>query len=83
MSFMTFIIFTWVLILIVFNLTNEYYQYYPYSHLHSHSLNTNLLSRGNNYSYTINNKNEEDGIIIFAYTVILAAIIVPNINQIE
>ena len=109
MSFMTFVIFTSLLLIIIFTLMNEYYQHYTYSHTHSlNSLNANLFNQRQSQSphsssrsshergcgegpcddypyYMINKKKEQekDGITILAYTAILAAIIMPNINQIE
>jgi hypothetical protein len=49
----------------------------------------NLLNQGQSSSSPYGNgdggygKNKQDGIIILAYTAVLAAIIIPNINQIE
>ena len=67
--------------------------------MYSHSLNINLLNqhfcsssdesgcgegRGHDYLYYINKKNDQDGVVtIIAYTAVLAAIIIPNVNQIE
>ncbi len=79
MSFMTFVIFAWLLAVIMLTLMNEYYEYYPYSrgHFDSHLLHhANLLNSG--YE-----KNKQDGITILAYTAVLAAVIIPNINQLE
>ena len=68
---------------------NEYYTY-SYSHVHfdSHLLHhANLLNQGQPSSSPYGNggfgKNKQDGITILAYTAVLAAIIIPNINQIE
>ena len=88
MSFMTAIIFTWLLVLIIFTLMNEYYEYYPYSstHFDSHLLHANLLNQGQSSSIYGNSgydKNKQDGVTILAYTAVLAAIIMPEINQFE
>ena len=70
----------------------EYYEYYPYSRAHfdSHLLHdVNLLNKDQSSSspYGIGNsgyeKNKQDGITILAYTAVLAAIIIPNMNQID
>jgi hypothetical protein len=92
MSFMTFVIFTWLLAVIMLTLMNEYYEYYPYSRAHfdSHLLHANLLNKGQSSSHPYGNgniigyeKNKQDGITILSYTAILAAIIIPNMNQID
>ena len=70
---------------------NEYYEYYPYSRAHfdSHLLHANLLNKGQSSSHPYGNgnicyeKNKQDGIIILSYTAVLAAIIIPNMNQID
>lgn len=69
---------------------NEYYEYYPYSRAHfdSHLLHhANLLNQCQSSSSPYGNggyeKNKQDGITILAYTAVLAAIIIPNINYIE
>ncbi len=89
---MTFVVFTWLLVVIMLTLVNEYYEYYPYSRAHfdSHLLHdVNLLNKGQSSSSPYGNgnsgyeKNKQDGINILAYTAVLAAIIIPNMNQID
>ena len=91
---MTFVIFTWLLAVIMFTLMNEYYEYYPYSRAHFDSYllhHANLLNQGqpSSSSSPYGNgdggfgKNKQDGITILAYTAVLAAIIIPNVNQID
>lgn len=71
---------------------NEYYEYYPYARAHfdSHLLHhANLLNQGQSSSSPYGNgdggfeKNKQDGITILAYTAVFAAIIIPNVNQID
>lgn len=67
---------------------NEYYEYYPYSRAHfdSHLLHENLLNQGQSPYRNGSSgyeKNKQDGITILAYTAVLAAIIIPNMNQID
>ena len=91
MSFITFVVFTWLLVVIMLTLVNEYYEFYPYSRTHfdSHLLHANLLNKGQSSSSPYGNgnggyeKNKQDGITILAYTAVLAAIIIPNMNQID
>ena len=89
---MTFVVFTWLLVVIMLTLVNEYYEFCPYSRTHfdSHLLHhANLLNQGQSSSSPYGNgnggfgKNKQDGIIILAYTAVLAAIIIPNVNQID
>ena len=94
MSFMTFVVFTWLLVVIMLTIVNEYYEFYPYSRTHfdSHLLHhANLLNQGQSSSSSSPygngdggfGKNKQDGITILAYTAVLAAIIIPNMNQID
>ncbi len=91
---MTFIVFTWLLVVIMLTLVNEYYEFYPYSHSRAHfdshlSHHANLLNQCQSSSSPYGNgdggcgKNKQDGITILAYTAVLAAIIIPNVNQID
>ena len=89
---MTVVVFTWLLVVIMLTLVNEYYEFYPYSRTHfdSHLLHdVNLLNKDQSSSSPYGNgnsgyeKNKQDGITILAYTAVLAAIIIPNMNQID
>ena len=63
-------------------------EYYPYTRTHfdSHLLHANLLNKDQSSSIYGNSgyeKNKQDGVTILAYTAVLAAIIMPEINQID
>jgi hypothetical protein len=72
MSFMTFIIFSWILIVIIFTV-------YEFA-----SIDTNNID----VVYMMNREKRQQGDddigpIIFAYTAVIAAIVLPQMNQID
>lgn len=72
MSFMTFIIFSWILIVIIFTV-------YKFA-----SIDTNNID----VVYMMNREKRQQGDddigpIIFAYTAVIAAIVLPQMNQID
>ncbi len=65
---MTLVIFSWILLLITFTIYNAF------------------ICNSTDMVYIIKQgrkEDNEDGIIIFAYTALIAAIIIPNIPQID
>jgi hypothetical protein len=70
MSFMTIIVFSWILILTIFTIYE----------LVSFDNNTDIF-----YMIKREKRNQDDDIsqIMFAYTAVIGAIVLPNMNQID
>lgn len=88
MSFMTFIVFSSLLLSVLFSLyilKNED----NLLHLNSHLLKSNASNQMNvndfnHHELTINQRDGgDDSVILFIYTVIIIGIVFPNINQFD
>ena len=80
MNFMTLLVFSSILFLILFTLIINIYPLYPLPSSQPDLLNQNNV---NVFNYNKNKIEERDDIIIFAYVAITVGIIFPNLNQID
>lgn len=84
-SFMTLLVFSSIIFLVLYTLKSDYSSGPPYSHLYlvkkSHQ-QCNITGCIDNVNYKIKME-EKDGIIVFAYLVVLIGIIFPNLNQMD
>jgi hypothetical protein len=81
---MTLLVFSSIIFLVLYILKSEYSSGPSYSHLYlvKKSHQCNITGCIDNVNYKIKME-EKDGIIIFAYLVVLIGIIFPNLNQID